>query len=108
LFPILLAFYFSSLFYIFEKYAKNLKIPVFFLSFIDNSLLIYQEKSFEKTNLFLFCSYNIISSLFDQFGLVIEYRKTEVFHFSRIHGFFNSPQLDLSYIKGLVLSPKET
>ena len=62
---ILLGLYLSSLFYIFEKYVKNLKIPVFFLSFIDDGLLISQEKSFEKTNLFLFCSYNIVSSLLD-------------------------------------------
>ena len=63
--PILLALYLSLLFYIFEKCVKNLKILVSFLSFIINGLLISQEKSFEKTNLFLFCSYNIVSSLLD-------------------------------------------
>ena len=56
--PILLALYLSLLFYIFEK-------------------------SLEKINLFLFCSYNIVSSLLDQFSLAIEHRKTKVFHFSR-------------------------
>ena len=77
------ALYLLLVFYIFEKHIKNLKISVSFLSFIDNSPLISQEKSFEKTISFLFYSYNIVSSILDQFGLVIEYEKTEVFHFSR-------------------------
>ena len=69
--PILSASYLSLLFYIFEKQVKNLKIPVSFLSFVDNGLLISQEKSLEKTNYFLFYSYNIVSSLLNQFGLGI-------------------------------------
>jgi len=80
--PILSALYLSLPFYIFEKQVKNLKIQVSFLSFIDNGLLISQEKSLEKTNSFLFYSYNIVSSLLDQFGLVIKHGKTEVFHFT--------------------------
>jgi len=98
--------YLSSLFYIFEKCVKNLKIPVFFLSFIDDGLLISQEKSFEKTNLFLFCSYNIVSSLLDQFGLAIEHKKTKVFYFSRSHRDFNLSLLDLSSIRGPTLTPR--
>ena len=78
----------SLLFYTFEKQIQNLKILVSFWSFVDDGLLISQEKSVEKTNYFLFYSYNIISSLLDQFKLVI---KTEVFHFSRCHGAFNPP-----------------
>jgi len=50
----------------------------------NNGLPISQEKSFEKSNTNLFCSYSIISSLFRQFSLVIEYDKLEVFHFSRL------------------------
>jgi len=69
--PFLSASYLSLLFYIFEKRVKNLKIPVSFLSFVDNGLLISQEKSLEKTNSFLFYSYNIVSSLLNQFGLGI-------------------------------------
>ena len=83
LFPILLTLYLSPLFHIFEKHTNNLKILISFLSFVDDSLLVSQEKSFEKTNLFLFYSYNIIFSLLDHFGLVIEHGKTEVFHFSK-------------------------
>ena len=78
------------------------------MSFIDNSPLISQEKSFEKTNSFLFYSYNIISSLLDQFGLVIKYGKTKVFHFSKSHGIFNRSLLDLSSIESLMLTPKTT
>ena len=95
--PIYLALYLSSLFYIFEKCVKNLKIPIFFLSFIDDNILISQENSFEKTDLFLFCNYNIVFFLLDQFGLAIEHEKTKVFYFSRSHGNFNLSPLDLSY-----------
>jgi len=108
LFPILLALYLSPLFHIFEKQAKNLKIPISFLSFVDNSLFISQEKSFEKTNSVLFCSYNIVSSLFNQFSLIIEHRKTKVFHFSRLHEVFNLPSLDLSCLGGSFPYPKDT
>ena len=65
--PILLALYISLIFHIFEKRSKSLNIPISFLFFIDDRLLISQEKSSEKTNAFLFCSYNIILSLLNQF-----------------------------------------
>ena len=59
--PILSALYLSSLFHIFKEHAKkNLKIPVSFLFFVNDSLLVSQEKSLEKTNLLLFCRYNIV------------------------------------------------
>ena len=83
---ILSALYLSPIFHIFKKRAKN---PVSFLSFVDDGLFISQEKSLEKTNSHLFCSYNTIFSLLEQFRLVIEHRKSEVFHFSRSHGLFN-------------------
>ena len=79
--PILSILYLSLIFHIFEKRAKNLKIPVLFLCFIDNRLFISQEKSLEKTNSHLFHSYNIIYSLLEQFRLVIEYEKSEVLFF---------------------------
>ena len=37
--PILLAFYISLIFHIFEKISRNLNIPVSFLFFVDNGLL---------------------------------------------------------------------
>jgi len=87
---VLLALYLSPIFHIFEKRAKNLKIPVSFISFVDNNLFISQEKSLEKSNSYLFCNYNIISSLLKQFGLIIEHKKTEIFHFSRLYSLQSS------------------
>ena len=48
-----------------------------------------------------------MTNLLDKFGLVIEYSKTEVFHFSRSHGPFNP--LPLCYkSKSLGLDGKVT
>jgi len=81
--PILSTLYLSLLFHIFKKQVKNLQIPVSLLSFVDDGLLISQQKSFEKINSVLFCSYNIFFSLLNYFSLTIEHDKTEVFHFTR-------------------------
>jgi len=108
LFPILSALYLSPIFYIFRKRAKSLKIPVSFVSFVDNSLFISQEKTLGKLNSFLFCSYNVMFSLLDQFSLMIEHGKTEFFHFSKSHRIFNSSILDLSHLGGPILHPKDT
>ena len=103
---ILLALYLSLLFYILEKQLKNLKIPISILSFVDDGLFISQHKSISVSNVNLFCSYNVISSLLTRFGLVMEYRKTEIFHFSRSHGIFNPSPLDLTLLGCRVLLPK--
>jgi len=108
LLPILSTLYLLLIFHIFEKKAKNLKIPVSFLSFVDNGIFLSQDKSFKKTNSYLFCSYNVISSLLDQFGLVIEYKKSEIFYFSRSHEIFNPYLLYLGCLGDLILCPKET
>ena len=42
--PILSAFYLLLFLYILEKHLKNLKIPVSFISFVDDSLIISQNK----------------------------------------------------------------
>jgi len=73
------------------------------LSFVNNRFLISQKKSFEKSNANIFYSYNIISSLFRQFGLVIEYDKSEVFYFSRSFKNFNLSSLDLRLLGGMIL-----
>jgi len=103
---ILSALYLSPIFYIFEKQLKNIKIPVFTLSFVDNSFFILQNKSIMVSNMNLYCSYNVISSLLTKFGLIIEHEKTKVFHFSRSHRVFNPPPLDLILLGGHVLYPK--
>ena len=75
---------------------------------MDDRLFISQDKSFNISNSHLFCSYHIIFSLLKQFGLVIKYGKMEVFHFSRPHGVFNPPLLDLTTLGGPILHSKET
>ena len=82
----------------FKKRIKNLNIHVSFFLFVDNRLFISQEKYFTNINANLFYNYNIMSSLLNQFRLVVEYGKTENFHFSRSHSIFNSPALDFSQI----------
>ena len=101
--PILSALYLTPFLCILEKCLKNLKIPISILSFVDDGLIITQNKSFDISNSHLFCSYNVLSKLLDSFGLIIEHLKTEVFHFSRSQGSFNPPPLDLSLIGGLIL-----
>jgi len=102
------ALYITPIFHIFEKRTKNLSIPILilFLSFVNDDL--FQEKNYEKSNTNLFCSYSIISSLFDQFYLVIEHDKSDVFHFSRLTKNDNPPLLDLSPIEGTILRSKDT
>jgi len=89
--PILSALYLASVLHILEKCPKTLKIPVFILYFVDNGLIVAQSKTLIISNFFLFCSYNITSFLLEKFGLIIEYRKIKVFHFSRLHGVFDPP-----------------
>jgi len=105
-----LALYIAPIFHILEKRTKTLSIPIpiSFLLFVNNSLPIFQEKSVKKSNANLFCSYSIISSLFRQFSLVIEYNKSELFHFSRFSKNFNSSPLDLRPLRGTILKQKDT
>ena len=100
LFSILSALYISLVFYILENCLKNLKIPVSILSFVDNGLFVAQSKYLMISNSFLFCNYNIISSLLEKFSLILEHGKMEVFHFSRSHEAFNPPPLNLSALGG--------
>ena len=104
--PILSALYLSSFLYILEKRLKTINIPVSLLSFVDDGLFIFQNKSIDVSYSQLFCSYNVLSGLLDKFGLNIEHSKTKTFHFNRSHGTFNPPPLDLSPIGGPVLCPK--
>ena len=56
----------------------------------------------------MFCSYNILSKLLNKFGLIVEYSKTDIFHFNKSHGVFNPPPLNLSAIGGPILKPKDS
>jgi len=100
--------YLSLFLYILEKCLKNLQIPIFIISFVDNSLFISQDKYLEMSNACLFCSYNVISIFLKKFGLVVELSKTEIFHFSRVQGLFNPLSLDLSILGESILSPKNS
>ena len=106
LLPILSALYLSLIFYILENCLKNLKISIPILSFMNNGLFIAQHKSISISNVNLYCSYNVISTLLTRFGLVVKHGKTKVFHFSRLHGVFNPSSLDLTPLGGFVLLPK--
>jgi len=105
---ILSVLYIASVFHILEKCLKILKIPVSILSFVDDGLFVAQSKLLTILNSLLFYSYNITSSILERFGLIMEHGKTEIFYFSRSHGVFNPPLLDLSVLGGLILHPKST
>ena len=104
--PILLALYLTPFLHILEKCLNNLKIPISLLLFVNDGLIIVQNKSILILNFQLF--YNILSNLLSDFGLVIEHGKTEIFHFNRSHGVFNPPPLNLSPLGGPILHPKDT
>ena len=106
--PILSTLYLSPLLYILEKCLKTINIPVSLLSFVNNGLLISQNKFIDVSNSQLFCSYNILSGLLDKFGFNIEYSKTELFHFNRFHRTFNPSPLNLLPLGGPVLCPKNS
>ena len=106
--PILLALYLTLFLYILEKCLKNLKIPISMLFFIDDELIIVQNKSILSSNSQLFCSYNVLFNLLTDFSLVIEYGKTENFHFNRSHEVFNPPPFNLTSLEDLVLYSKDS
>jgi len=107
LFPILSAIYLASVIKIFKKRLKNLKenIPTDILSFIDDGLLISQEKSYSLSSFFLLCSYNIMSKILIDASLIMEHSKTKLFHFTRAHHSPN-PSINLSLVGGPVISLK--
>ena len=95
-----LLFTLPLLFNIFDKRAQNLWLNISTLSFMNDGLFISQEKSYEKSNENLFCSYSIISSLF-------KHKKSEIFHFSRSTKNFNPSSLDCGLLGGSILWPKK-
>jgi len=61
----------------------EIKILTDILSFVDNDLLISQEKSYLLFFFFLLCSYNIMSKLLLDADLIMEHNKTKLFHFTQ-------------------------
>ena len=94
---ILSALYIALLLHLFEQWAQALNLDTSILSYVDDGLLASQGKIYNKTLPELSCSYSVIADLMGSFGLVMEYDKSEIFHFSRIHNDTN-PELDLSAI----------
>jgi len=103
LLPILSTLYLLPFIYILENHLKNLKILVSIISFVNDGLFISQSNSFDISNSWLYCNYNVLTNLLEKFGLIVKHSKTEIFHFNRFHGSFNPPSLDLSPLGGNVL-----
>jgi len=105
-------FFFSMLILVLDRVQLYLpscqSISISIISFVNDSLFISQDKSLVVSNPHLFCNYHIIFSLLEQFGLVIKYRKIEVFYFSRSHKVFNSSLLNLTTLGDSIIYPKET
>ena len=104
---ILFAIYLAPVIKTFKKRIKNLKenILIDILSFVDNSLLISQEKSYSLSSSFLLCSYNIMSKILIDTGLVIEHSKTKLFYFTRAC-YLPNPPIDLSLVGDPIISLK--
>jgi len=107
--PVLSALYLVSILHLFEQQARCPENPlnVSTFLFVDDGLLISQERDYDKSLSTLKYSYNIISHLFTAIGLVLEHKKLEIFHFSRARINLNPP-LDLTDISGPILYPKDT
>ena len=97
--PIFSALYLSSIFLLLENYLKILKFSISIISFVNDSLFIFQSK--------FIVYYNIILFLLSKYSLVVKYEKTDVFYFSRSYRVFNLLFLNLSSIGDLVLLFKE-
>jgi len=104
LFSVIFAIYLDPIIKTFKNRIKNLKekIPTDILSFVNDSLLISQKKSYDLSSFFLFYSYNIISKILLDTGLVMEHSKSEVFHFMRSRHPSN-PFIDLTTVGSPIL-----
>ncbi len=57
------------------------KFPISFLFFVNDGLLVTQNKNFLISNSLLFCGYQIISSPLEKFRLKLEHEKLKYFIF---------------------------
>ena len=97
--PIFSVLYLSFIFLLLENYLKILKFSISIISFVNDSLFIFQSK--------FIVYYNIILFLLSKYSLVVKYEKTDVFYFSRSYRVFNLLFLNLSSIGDLVLLSKK-
>jgi len=70
---------------------------------MDDGLLISQEKSYSLSSSFLLCSYNIMSKILINAGLVMKHSKTKLFHFTRAR-YSPNPFIDLLLVGGPIIS----
>ena len=105
--PILSAIHLTPIIKTFKKRIKNLKenIPTDVLSFVDNGLLISQKKSYELFSVFLLSSYNMISRILLDAGLIMEHGKSKVFHFIQFQCLPNL-SIALTSVEGPILYSK--
>ena len=105
--PILSVIYLSPILKTYQKHLKNTnkEIPTNTLSYVDDGLIISQEKSFKCSLFFLIDNYSVISNFLKDSGLAIEHQRSEVFHFSRAHSTPNH-SIDLTSTGGPALHPK--
>ena len=105
--PIISAIYLVLIIKIFKKRIKNLKekITTNILSFVNDSLLISQEKSYNLFSSFFLYRYNIMSKILLDSGLVMEYSKSKMFYFTRFQHSLN-PSIDLISASSPILTPK--
>jgi len=94
-----------GLYFIFLFLFSSLNLNTSILSFIDDSLLISQGKTYNTTLPKFYSSYRVVTDLMVCFGLVMEHNKSEIFYFSRMHNDLN-PELDLSAIGAPILKSK--
>jgi hypothetical protein len=102
--PILSTLYIAPIFHMLNLWIMNHSsvdsLPLsFFLSFVDNGLLIATDSSYTKTHDTLRRVYTHILSLFRDFGLIMEHSKMELFNFALSPGDTRSlsPSMDLGF-----------
>jgi hypothetical protein len=112
--PILSALYISPIFHLLDYWIKfkesNVKNISSFLSYVDDGLLVATDSTYEDSHLSLVEAYTHVSTLFTEFGLVMEHSKTELFNFAKKPGDPNPP-IDLGvepFTGDHPLSPKST
>ena len=92
--------YCSYLSYLWKKTKKPFsKFGCFISIFYRWWFFYFIGNFFKKSKIILFCSYNIIISLFDQVRLIVKYGKLEIFYFFRLTKNFNLSRRLYSLIK---------
>jgi hypothetical protein len=104
--PILSALYIAPIFHLLDKWIMDFDESMYhppltaFLSFVDNGLLVATADNVYDRQSSLKEAYAHITSLFTDFGLVMEHTKTELFNFALKSNNYESdnPTLDLGFV----------